>query len=170
VPPVVAFSRFGFFVSEPRYALPLYSTVPLLFGALWRLPRWARAGGVALLLALNLYSILSTDVRLWLPEEAVDSTEATRTELVRALVAEDRHQLYTDYWIGYPIIFETRETVLASVIGGGFNRYLPYADNVQRTPNAAWVFIRDSDDEREFLLTQRALRVEEVSIYRVYTP
>src|SRR5260370_33493840 len=36
VPPVVALTRFGFFVSEPRYALPLDSVVPLLGGALWR--------------------------------------------------------------------------------------------------------------------------------------
>src|SRR5207244_1125737 len=35
VPPVVALTRFGFFVSEPRYALPLYGVVPLLAGALW---------------------------------------------------------------------------------------------------------------------------------------
>src|SRR5207237_6190045 len=36
VPPVVAVTRFGFFVSEPRYALPLYAGVPLLAAALWR--------------------------------------------------------------------------------------------------------------------------------------
>ena len=41
----IAVTRFGFFVSEPRYALPLYSAVPLLAGALWRLsarPGYAR--------------------------------------------------------------------------------------------------------------------------------
>src|SRR5207244_2164977 len=36
VPPAVAATRFGFFVSEPRYALPLYACVPLFAGALWR--------------------------------------------------------------------------------------------------------------------------------------
>jgi 4-amino-4-deoxy-L-arabinose transferase-like glycosyltransferase len=172
VPPVVALSRFGFLVAEPRYALPLYSTVPLLAYALWRLPRLARLAGVAAVLALNVWSLLTTDVRLWRPEEAVDSTAETRAALVANLVAEDRHQMYTDYWIGYPVMFETRETVLAYVVSGGFNRYVPPADNVQRTPNAVWVFMPGSEAEQEFLARLRAIggsaRVEEVSVYRVY--
>jgi 4-amino-4-deoxy-L-arabinose transferase-like glycosyltransferase len=174
VPPVVALSRFGFFVSEPRYALPLYSTVPLLFGALWRL-RWpiARWPVVGLLVAFNLWSLTSTDLRLWRPEDTPDSTAATRAQLVQFLVPQDRHQMYTDYWIGYPIMFETRETLLAYVTSGGFNRYLPPADNVQRTPNPAWVFEPGTDAEQQFLDRLAALGghadVSDVSVYHVYT-
>ena len=80
--------------------------------------------------------------------------------------------MYTDYWIGYPIMFETRETVLAFVISGGFNRYLPPADNVQRTPNPAWVFEPGVDTEGAFLdqlaTTGGRARVVDVSVYRVY--
>ena len=174
VPPVVALTRFGFFVSEPRYALPLYSTVPLLFGALWRL-RWpvVRWSTVGMLVVFNLWSLTSTDPRLWRPEDTPDSTAATRAQLVQFLVPQDRHQLYTDYWIGYPIMFETRETVLAYVTSDGFNRYLPPADNVQRTPNPAWVFEPGTDAEQEFLDKLTAVDghadVSEVSVYRVYT-
>jgi hypothetical protein len=179
VPPMVAMTRFGFLVSEPRYALPLYSSVPLLAGALWRLRlptaradvlRWAVVGVV---LAFNVWSVLSTDVRLWRPEDTPDSTVATRADLVRYLVAADRHQMYTDYWIGYPVMFETRETVLAYVISGGFNRYLPPADNVQRTPNPAWVFTPGVESEGVFLDELAAVggqaQVADVSVYRVYT-
>jgi hypothetical protein len=190
VPPVVAMTRFGFFVSEARYALPLYAAVPLLAGALWRLPlkplklprlqprlqprpdlfRWAIVAGV---LTFNLWSLVSTDQRLWRPEDMPDSTAATRAELVSYLVAEDRHQMYTDYWIGYPIMFETRETVLAYVISGGFNRYVPPADNVQRTPNPAWVFTPGMESERIFLERLAAVggqaHAANVSVYRVYT-
>jgi hypothetical protein len=174
VPPVVALTRFGFFVSEPRYALPLYSVVPLLAGALWRLPwRAARLSIVGVVLAFNVWSLLSTDQRLWRPEETPNSTVQTRAALVRYLVAQDRHQMYTDYWIGYPIMFETRETVLAYVISGGFNRYLPPADNVQRTPNPAWVFEPGQDSETAFLdqlsLVGGQAHVEDVAVYRVYT-
>ncbi|MBV9168690.1 MAG: glycosyltransferase family 39 protein, partial [Chloroflexi bacterium] len=151
VPPAVAGTRFGFFVSEPRYALPLYSTVPLLFGAVWSLRPVLRWLAVVGLVVLNVWSLLTTDPRLWRPEDALDSTAATRSQLVDFLVAQDRHQMYTDYWIGYPIMFETRETVLAYVISGGFNRYLPPADNVQRTPNPAWVFVPDTLPETMFL-------------------
>jgi hypothetical protein len=112
-------------------------------------------------------------VRLWRPEDAIDSTAATRAELVRYLVGQDRHQMYADYWVGYPVMFETRETVLAYMISGGFNRYLPPADNVQRTPNAAWVFQPGSEAELAFTDDLRAAggraRVQDVSVYRVYT-
>jgi hypothetical protein len=174
VPPVVAFSRFGFFVSEPRYALPLYACVPLLAGALWRVPWPGLRGGVlGLVLVFNVWSLASTDLRLWRPEDTPDSTAATRAQLVQYLVEQDRHQMYTDYWIGYPIMFETRETVLAYVISGGFNRYLPPADNVQRTPNPAWVFEPGMDAETEFLgalgTAGGQAHAEDVSVYRVYT-
>jgi hypothetical protein len=173
VPPAVALTRFGFFVSEPRYALPLYGTVPLLAGFLWRVPwRSARWTVLGLVVAFNIWSLLSTDQRLWRPEDTPDSTAATRAELVQFLTAGDRHQMYTDYWIGYPVMFETHETVLAYVISGGFNRYLPPADNVQRTPNPAWVFEPGMDSERAFLdqLAATGGRADavNVSIYRVY--
>lgn len=173
VPPAVVTTRFGLLVAEPRYALPLYATVPLLAAAAWHLPRPARWGLVIGVLAFNLWSLLSTDPRLWRPEDAPDSTAETRAGLVGYLTAQDRHQMYTDYWIGYPIMFETREAVLAYVISGGFNRYLPPADNVQRTPNPAWVFIPDTDAERTFLDQLEAAggrsRVAQVAVYRVYT-
>ncbi len=177
VPPVVALTRFGFFVSEPRYALPLYGVVPLLAGALARArvpwPALTKPAVVAAVLVFNFWSLLSTDPRLWRAEDAPDSTAATRAELVRYLLASDRHQMYTDYWIGYPIMFETGETVLAYVISGGFNRYVSPADNVQRTPNPAWVFTPGTPPERIFLNDLARLdgtaTVADVSVYRIYT-
>jgi hypothetical protein len=175
IPPVVALTRFGFFVSEPRYALPLYSLVPLLAGALLRIPggMWPKVAIPVAVLAFNAYSLLSTDVRLWRPEETPDSTATTRAELVRFLVAQDRHQIYTDYWIGYPIMFESRETVLAYVISGGFNRYVPPADNVQRTPNPAWVFPPDTEAEHVFLdnIAEHggSAHLDTIATYHVYT-
>jgi 4-amino-4-deoxy-L-arabinose transferase-like glycosyltransferase len=175
VPPTVALTRFGFFVSEPRYALPLYAVIPLLAGALFlaRVPTLARWLAVASVLAFNMWSLVSTDPRLWRPEDTLDSTVQTRAQLVQYLVAQDRHQMYTDYWIGYPIMFETRETVLAYVISGGFNRYVPPADNVQRTPNPAWVFTPGMEAERTFLADLSAVggqaRQALVAVYDVYT-
>ena len=155
VPPVVALTRFGFFVSEPRYALPLYSRVPLLAARCGACPQpgLARAGVVAAVLVFN---VLEPHVDRRRGCGAPRSTRQHRRHPRRAgplLVAQDRHQIYTDYWIGYPIMFETRETVLAYVISGGFNRYMPPADNVQRTPNPAWVFTPGQPAEAEFLAT-----------------
>ena len=125
------------------------------------------------MLGFNLWSLVSTDARLWRPEDTPDSTAATRADLVRYLVAADRHQMYTDYWIGYPVMFETRETVLPYVISGGFNRYVPPADNVQRTPNPAWVFTPGMEAESAFVDELNAIgghaQIADVSVYRVYT-
>src|SRR5215207_8644283 len=61
IQPVIAVSRFGFFVSEPRYALPLYSTVPLLAVALRRFVpvRWLRMLVVVAVLGGNILSLMS---------------------------------------------------------------------------------------------------------------
>jgi len=70
-------------------------------------------------------------------------------------------------------MFETRETVLAYVISGGFNRYVPPADNVQRTPNPAWVFEPGTGSESAFLDQLGAAgghaTAANVAVYRVYT-
>ena len=59
------------------------------------------------------------------------------------------------------------------MISGGFNRYVPPADNVQRTPNPAWVFEPGTEAETEFLAQLARVggtaHVETVSVYRVYT-
>ena len=62
------------------------------------------------------------------------------------------------------------DTALAIVKAA--DEYLPPADNVQRTPNAVWVFVPGSDAEQEFLDDLRAVggraRAQDVSVYRVY--
>lgn len=173
VPPVVSLGRFGFFVSEPRYALPLYSAVPLVLAALWRLPVLVRGAGLVGLLALNTYSIATTDLRLWQPEETVESTRETRAQLEAFLRQNDHQQVYTDYWIAFPLMFESGEWVKAYSISSGFNRYIPPADNVQRTEDPVWVFVADSEAEYQFVdllrLASVSARPERVSIYTVYS-
>jgi hypothetical protein len=74
--------------------------------------------------------------------------------------------------MAFPVMFESREDILAEVVSSGPNRYIPYADNVAHTPNAAWVFLRDSDPDMRFRarLTSAGAtaRAEDVSVYRVY--
>ena len=89
VPPVVALTRFGFFVSEPRYALPLYSTRA---AAGWRTAGACAGRPLAALVGDRphcrrspsmLWSVLSTDPRLWRPE---DTPRQHRRARARALV------------------------------------------------------------------------------------
>jgi hypothetical protein len=172
VPLLLAATPYGYFVSEPRYALPLYSTVPLLANALWNLPRLLRPISVGLVLLLNTWNIVATAVLVTRPEGLVDTTPQNRAQLINYLASQDRHQMYTDYWIAYTTMFESRETVLSAVVSGGPNRYLPSADNVSQTPNAAWVFLKDSDADEQFQRRLREVggsaRQETIAGYDVY--
>jgi hypothetical protein len=124
------------------------------------------------ILGVNLFSLVTTSLPLWRPEETLESDARTRVALMAHLESQDRHQMYTDYWIAYPVMFESRENFQASVISSGFNRYLPAADNVRQTANAVWVFMPGSEAEKEFLAKLRWLNgtatIEDVSVYRIY--
>jgi hypothetical protein len=173
VPLTLAFTSYGYFMAEPRYALPLYSAVPLAASAVWRLPvgaRWATCAGVV---ALNVWNIVATAALLVRPAGLLDTTPANRTVLIDYLETQDRHQVYTDYWIAQTIMFESRDQVQAAVIADGPNRYLPAADNVAQTPNAVTVFVRDSDADQRFAARLREVGatadVATVDVYHVYS-
>ena len=190
-PILASLGRFGELVAEPRYALPLYSAVPLFVAALARRPgrnrrvgatRWLALEGARHamslllgcgLLAINAYSLLTADPRLDLPTTAGASTEATRAELLGYLEAHALHDVYVDYWLAYPLMFESRERVLASVSSGGYNRFAPYAYFVSISERPAFVFVGGSPKQTEFEARLRdaggqAVR-ESVSIYDVYS-
>jgi len=175
VPMAFVASRFGDLFSEPRYLLPLYSAVPLVFAGFSRLGGPGRrllplaAAGA---LCLNIYSLLSLDTRLNQPDTAVGSTAANRAALIDYLVANDRTHIYTDYWLAYPLAFESSEMVIPSVSSGGYNRYIPYAHYVSVVSNPAFVFVAGSKEEGEELSKWRergvTARSERVGVYSVY--
>lgn len=168
--------RFEQLVAEPRYALPVYSSVPLFGAVLAALAggrRWLAATAVAAVLALNIWSLATADPRLNLPTTAGDSTAATRAELITYLLEHDLTEVYTDYWLAYPLIFESGERLMAAVNSGGYNRFAPYAHLVATSPHPAFVFVRGSREEQAFLERLREAggqaSIADVSIYRVYS-
>ncbi len=158
--------------AEPRYGLPIYAGVPLLAATIWRLPWMGRIPMAVAILVVNASSVVSLVTGTPPVDPTVDTTAENRAALIQFLEARDRHQIHTDYWIAFPVMFESRENILAEVVSSGPNRYIPYADNVRRTPNAAWVFLRDSDPDLRFRARLSdaggVARAEDVSVYRVY--
>ena len=154
VPAVFVLSRFRELVTEPRYLLPLYSTIPLFAVSLVCQRGTARRTGGALVFAavlgLNMYGIAGLNASLNLPDTAVGSTPQNREVLASFLLDRGLDRVYTDYWIAYPLAFETQERVLPSVISGGFNRYIPYAYYVSVSENPGFVFISGSKEELSF--------------------
>jgi hypothetical protein len=176
VPPFVAVSRFAHLWAEPRYALPIYGAVPLVAGLIWR----ARTRGglpVALLagalIGLNLFSLVTSDERLALPTSAGDSTAANRAVLIDYLLAHDVERIYTDYWLAYPIAFESRERIVPAVWSGGFSRRASYSHLVFIADDPAFVFARGTPGDDDFQARLSRLGgtadIADVEIYRVYT-
>lgn len=101
-----------------RYLMPFYSVLPILLAAfIWRLRDYGRflAGALtALVLVANLWSYLSAD-----PVDAMRSAfenvplPASNQALIEFLESQDIHYVYTNHWIGYRLIFETQEQVIA---------------------------------------------------------
>jgi hypothetical protein len=176
VPPFAAVSRFANLWAEPRYALPIYAAVPLAAAVLWSaraLGRPLLATLLACVLGLNLFSLATGDYRLSLPTSAGESTAANRAELIQTLRARGIDRVYTDYWLAYPIAFESREAIVPSVWSSGFGRRASYSHLVFIAPDPAFVFARETPGDAEFQarLVEAGGRaaVEELGVYRVYT-
>lgn len=174
VPTAFVLSKFRDLTTEPRYLLPLYSAVPLLAAVLTSSPLRRRIAPVvvAALIALNGYNLANLDPQLNLPDTAIGSTASNRAELAGFLHSRGLDRVYADYWLGYPLAFESRERIVPSVASGGFNRYLPYAQLVSASPDPAFLFVAGSQEESAFTarLVERGVDAwkESVSIYSVY--
>ena len=169
-------TRFGDLTIEPRYLLPLYATVPLGAALVWRLGRrWPALGGllVALVLGINLWSLLTADPRLNLPDHLGPTDAASRRLLRTFLLAHGYRFVYTDYWLAYPLALESDEAIVPAVVAGGFNRYPPYVAAVARAPDPAFVFVAGSPTEERFrallAASGAAARRETVAHFAVYT-
>jgi len=176
VPPFVAVSRFANLWAEPRYALPLYAAVPLVTALIWRSRRWYRwlPGLLATgLIGLNVFSLVTGDYSLSLPTSAGPSTASNRAVLIDGLLARGIDRIYTDYWLAYPIAFESRQRIVPAVWSSGFSRRPSYAHLVFTAPDPAFVFARDTPGDEQFRARLQSLGgsadVMDIDIYRVYS-
>ncbi|MFB0546117.1 MAG: hypothetical protein ACETWB_04340 [Anaerolineae bacterium] len=101
-----------------RYVLPLYTFMPILLAAfLWRLrslSRWWTVALTLLVLTVNVGGVGMTDLVAQTRSVFVNvPLPASNGALIEALEAEGIRYVYTVHWIGYKLIFETRERVIA---------------------------------------------------------
>lgn len=116
-------------LSYPRYLFPLYSSIPFWVNGLLNLTqkkRLAQAGCIAAVLALNVYSVVS-----------IPAAPGPTQDLL-AWFAENPEAdgVYTDYWTGYWLAFESQERVIPVIISEDNrllygNRYQPYVEQAQ---------------------------------------
>ncbi|MEA2625089.1 MAG: hypothetical protein QOD06_1134 [Candidatus Binatota bacterium] len=147
VPAIFAASAFGWFRSEPRYLLPIYSVLFVVPAA--AADRWAREGrramaaaSIAALLAVHLYgSAQSSRASDLLLLSATERVSADHRELIRFLEEKRIRHVYTSYWIGYRLAFETAERVVFAPFGQPATERIPsYGREVRRAERVAYVF------------------------------
>ena len=96
--------------------------------------------------------------------------------LVDGLRARGLAAIYTDYFIAYPVLFLSRETIVASPLAGPVNveRRPAYSAAVARAPRVAYVFAGGSEAGRVFAAamrkTGRAMAHEAVGGFDIFTP
>jgi hypothetical protein len=170
-----------------RYLTPLLVSLPAVLWPLWtaaaRLPfprvlRDPRAVAGAAMVAVLTASMVAPTVALL--RDAPRGQVVAREE--RALIAALRDlgltRIYTEYWTCNRLAFAADEGVVCAALhddlGPGHDRYLPYRDLLEATPNPAYVLPIGSVHERAVArrLAERGVPADitDVAGYRIYRP
>jgi hypothetical protein len=133
-------SSVGWFVSEPRYLLPIGAVLPLflaaLLAAIWR-TGW-RAAATALGIAIVAVNLAGQIRAPWTaPREAPVSLEPA----LAFFEARGIPVVATSYWIGMRLTFESGERVVGVPLRGGPDRYPPYVALARRTDSLAYALL-----------------------------
>lgn len=157
-----------------RFDADRHQAVLWLPASLWlgwlatRIPQRAMPLAVAVLAAFFALNALGT---------AAHARERVRVApLVEGLRARGLTAIYTDYFIAYPVLFLSRETIVASPMAGPVNveRRPAYSAAVARAPRVAYVFARGSEAGGVFVAAMRksgrAMGHEAMDGFDVYTP
>jgi hypothetical protein len=135
VPLIFSLSSFGWLSKAPRYLLPLYSVIPLLMSfCLVRLisdKRKTLKFSSYLIIVLILLINLSSNYLGGITDEGqpyihkYSRVDKDHTELYRWLDKEGYNHIYTNYWIGYRVAFETNEKVTFTRFGNPRSLRIP---------------------------------------------
>jgi hypothetical protein len=102
-------------------------------------------------------------------------------ELAQFLRAEDYHYGYTNYWVSYPLAFETAEEFIFIPrlpyhndlrYTGRDDRYQPYAEIVDNAPKIAYITTHnptlDEILETEFQMREISWELHQIGDYKIY--
>jgi hypothetical protein len=121
---VFVLSSFGWLYEAPRYLLPIYLGLFVLFGFIlehwYRYARWFALSVLLVIVSTHLASSYWGGRAVPGEPHVFDGERVSKdhTELLQWFAANDIRWIRTNYWIGYRIAFETSEAV----------RFLTYHD------------------------------------------
>jgi len=160
VPVIFAASRFGWLTQAPRYLLPLYSVIfPLVGIAVASLQSRLVATFLPVgLIILNLCS-MQTSGALAIPGQPFVASgqrvQSDQSALYLWLAEHGYRHIFTNYWIGYRVAFETGEQVTFSIYGEPRSRRVPRYELIE--PAAASPYVLVPSQVTEFSVMLAAL-------------
>ena len=173
-PLIFAFSAFGWLTTAPRYLLPLYSVwfVILALGINMRIGWLPAFAFFTLSLASNYLHGISFPGQPYVANG--ERVSKDHTELIDWLISKNIPHIYTNYWIGYRIAFETKERVTFSVYSEPFMVRIPRYENIgeEYQDIAPFVLVPSQEDEVANSLIELSIPFERtvVSGYVILSP
>jgi hypothetical protein len=109
-----------------------------------------RLACLAIIIGTFVMGTIRTAQQVPLAESAYQKEEA----LIQTLLSHGATRVYSEYWTCNRLIFHSEERLICAALdeklGMGFNRYKPYEQILQKTPDPAYVFPENSDQARAF--------------------
>lgn len=161
-----------------RYLIALAVATPAVFWPLWRMvsARSFRPGLKVVSIRWLCTAILAgyvTTMALGTIETTrefprVEATYQSQEALLTTLRSQHLTRIYTDYWTCDLVAFLSQEQIICSVLDDqlhrGFNRYQPYVPVIAHSPHVAYVFPRQSAQNKHFVLQGGHLHYHMTSI------
>jgi len=152
--------------SHHRYLIALAVATPAVLWPLWRMAssRSLRPGLQAIsikglcvgLLVVYVATMALGTVQVTGQIPQAEAAFQSQEVLFSTLSAQHLTRIYTDYWTCDLVAFLSQEQVICSVLDDqlhpGFNRYQPYMSVVAHSPHVAYVFPRQSAQNKRFVL------------------
>lgn len=166
IPLIFSFSSFGWLTSAPRYLLPLYSVLFVLFGVAAERGVWIIPAGVLTLSIVSNYQggIVVVPGQPFVTGE--DRVATSHAELYQWLKSRNYRHIRTNYWIGYRVAFETNEQVSFSLYGEPSSARIPEYEDLGRSYglDAPYIIVPSQLDELLYQLSRLNLPVEVTNI------
>ena len=93
-------------------------------------------------MVLSLFGAATADIAMYQPFVKKRLLPVDFSPLIQFLQEQKINRLYANYWVGYRVVFESQEQIIASVYPPLVNdRYPPYAELVKQADNPAYVIM-----------------------------
>ncbi len=150
-PVIFASSSAGWFITEPRYLLPLYSVLPVMLGSLLAVIQKKNAAFflvcAGLVIAFPLYEFHRTDMKDLQPWVAARRLPLSFDGLMDFMRGKNLDAAYADYWIAYRLTFESQENITATVYPPWQkNRHVEYNKIVDAAANPAYILMETQQE------------------------